>query len=554
MNRRPLRRTAFPLAAALALGFAGTAHAEITGTITSTGGAPVNGAEVNLLDPAGQQVSRDFTNSAGIYEFSDSRIGAAVGPFTIAVKETDNCADLRDPNREKTTSAGPVNNPGVLNAQLPLTGFCEGFRGSGPPATALIDQERQLVIGKPGARAYIRSERSFFGATGVSLTLPDGTLVGGLVPGSSSALQVFLPGPSYTGPFFLNYTSREGALVSYQLGQLESRTVRRSPAFPGRFDLLNIVDISGSMGGSDRGKRRADAMELVLGLSGPGDRVGAIGFDNKRRSIFKLQTITPNKVRPLGRIARKRTINRGGTDYDVAFDYAFQTLTAKGVDPKRPKAAIFLTDGGHNGTYENSHLKLAYNPTGRTWPVCVVQLGKRSFDREDVARLKRIARETGGLYVKAPTNAKLTDVYFRCRGTNSGAKTLGKKAWRVKKGQKRTLKRKLPRGPQGGDLLRRLGQGDLQRRADRPEGQEDHRRASEAPQERLVPPRSHLRLLHGQDAAKRKLAPGRPRSQGQRNRHAEHDARWESIVEVARRAARARRPPTSCCRAGSSCS
>ena len=50
---------------------------------------------------------------------------------------------------------------------------------------------------------------------------------------------------------------------------------------------------------------------------------------------------------------------------------------------------------------------MAANPTGRPWPVCAVQLGAQ-FQPADVARLKRIAAETGGQYATAQTNTALT--------------------------------------------------------------------------------------------------------------------------------------------------
>ena len=441
-NGVTLRRV-LPLAGLLALGVAAPAHADIAGTVTTASGGPIRSAEVELFDSTGASLGRDFTDAAGAYSFVSSRVDNGPGPYTLAAKGTDSCRDFSDPARIRTATAGPVNDGAVQNMALDLRGFCEGIVSSTlPRQSALVDTEGQKIVGAPGSFAYLRPNIPF-GTANVLFTLPDGTPIGGLVPNQTSAYRLFLPRGGYVGPFNISYVVN-GATVSYPLGTLESRRVTRSPAFPGRFDLINIVDISGSMSGNDREKRRADAMELVLRLSSPGDFVGAVGFDNRRRSIFKFQRITPSKVSRLARVARARTINRGGTDYDVAFNYAFDTLTGKGVNQRRPKAAIFLTDGGHGGTYDNSHLKFAYNGTGRTWPVCVVQLG-RSFRSGDVARLKRIARETGGTYVKAPSNAKLTEVYFRCRGTNAGDRTFAAKSWRVKKGQRRVLRRKLPR-------------------------------------------------------------------------------------------------------------
>lgn len=443
-RRASTLRCALPLAAALALGFSATAYADITGTVATPSGGPVSGAKVELKDATGARLGLDFTDKLGKYEFRTATVDNGPGPYTLAAEEADSCRDFRATDRLRTAQAGPVNDGAAQDLQLDLLGFCETFVSSTlPRPTALVDTDNQKIVGAPGTFAYLKPNIPS-GVQTVTFSLPDGSVIGGLGPNQSNVFRVFLPKGGYAGPFLVNYVA-DGAVVSHPLGTIESKRVKRSPAFPGLFDLINIVDISGSMAANDREKRRADAMDLVLRLSSTGDYVGAVGFDSKRRSIFKLQRITPAKANRLARVARSRTINRGGTNYDVAFDYAYETLAAKGVNQKRPKAAIFLTDGGHNGTYNNSHLKFAYNGTGRTWPVCVVQLG-RSFRSGDVARLKRIARETGGIYVKAPSNAKLTDVYFRCRGTNAGDKTFGKKTWRVRKGQQRILTRKLPKG------------------------------------------------------------------------------------------------------------
>ena len=81
-------------------------------------------------------------------------------------------------------------------------------------------------------------------------------------------------------------------------------------------------------------------------------------------------------IKNLKTVADTKIVNGGGTNYNVGFDEAFKALTGPGVDPKRPKGAIFLTDGGHNsGPYNNGHLRFAINATGNSWPVCVVQLG-----------------------------------------------------------------------------------------------------------------------------------------------------------------------------------
>ena len=106
---------------------------------------------------------------------------------------------------------------------------------------------------------------------------------------------------------------------------------------------------------------------------------------------------------------------------------------------------IFLTDGAHNGRYENTHLRFAHNGTGRSWPICVVQLG-RAFRPEDTARLRRIASDTGGTYVRTPTNTQLENLYFQCQGRTAGARTLLRRAATFRVDQARTYRQRVAKG------------------------------------------------------------------------------------------------------------
>lgn len=441
ISRRSLG-IALPLALGATLAGSATALADITGTVATTAGAPLK-TSVGLYDATGERVALDFPDAQGAFALS-LRFVDEPGPYTVRASETDRCRDTQDPERERTATSEPVADGAVIDLRLDLLPFCEErfVPSSVAPPGGIVDVANGRLVGAPGSRIYVDVPVPF-GAEGVAFRLPDGQVVGGYVPGQSRLKQVTLPTPAYNGPFLVTYTD-DGLPVSYTVGNIESRTITRSPAFPGAFDLINIVDISGSMSSNDRGKRRADAVELVLGLSRRGDKVGAIGFDSKAKNIFNLTLIKGEGTgKALARKARKRIVNRGGTDYDTGLAAAYRALTRPGVSQARPKAAIFLTDGAHNGTYDNTHLRFAFNDTGRAWPICVVQLG-RSFRKGDKARLKRIARETGGIYVSAPSNAKLNDVYFQCRGTTSGDRTFARKSLKIKKGQTKVLRKNLP--------------------------------------------------------------------------------------------------------------
>jgi hypothetical protein len=220
------------------------------------------------------------------------------------------------------------------------------------------------------------------------------------------------------------------------------------PATSSGVDVEVVIDISGSMSGTDPQFLRKDAMRALLGLVGKSDRLGAVGFDDKFEPIFDLQAVSDGNSGALAALADQHILDRGGTDYNVAFAQAYGALTLPAVyDPARPKYVIFLTDGGHNaGDYDNGHLLMAANPTGRPWPVCAIQLGK-AFQPEDVARLKRIAAETGGEYATAAGNTALSDDFRRCLGAATNQTTIvDRNVTFTATGKARTLTRKLAAG------------------------------------------------------------------------------------------------------------
>ena len=139
------------------------------------------------------------------------------------------------------------------------------------------------------------------------------------------------------------------------------------PATSSGVDVEVVIDISGSMSGTDPQFLRKDAMRALLGLVSKGDRLGAVAFDDEFEPVFDLQSVTDANSGALATLADQHILNRGGTDYNVAFTKGYEGLTLPAVySPARPKYVIFLTDGAHNASdYNNGHLLMAANPTGR---------------------------------------------------------------------------------------------------------------------------------------------------------------------------------------------
>jgi hypothetical protein len=450
---RLLRRSA-ALAGALTLCAAATAYADITGTVTTPGGTPLPGVSVRATETVGDGfVDSTTTNANGQYTI-DVNPSFDTAPFTVTATLYDSCK----PSGQTDLAAAAASLPDGAVQNLAL---------DAPEPTGNVWPERGQVLSGPGGVTYIRVLAASAPA-GYALTLQDGTNVGGGT--DRTALTVTAPATPYTGPLNLSYTDSSGIAVSRQVATLVSGTVVNPAPPAGPTDLAAIVDISGSMSGADPTFRRKDAVQLLVDLSNQGDRLVGTAFDDEFTEIFPRTTIAGEASKgPLKRLARQRIVNDGGTDYDVGMAAAFNALAADPLNPQTPKAAIFLTDGAHNGTYDNSHLRFAFNGTGRSWPICVVQLGS-GFAATDTARLKRIARETGGIYSSTPTNTQLENLYFQCRGRSSGATTLLKRTATYRIGQTRAYTRKIAKKQRRATFFVSWGVGKYRIQAVQPGG------------------------------------------------------------------------------------
>ncbi len=438
MIRRSRRRRAAlvtGLTALGALGMAATANADITGTATTPGGASVANARVQVTDAAGTTRTA-YTNTAGVYTFTTSSLRRLVAPFNMAASASDDCRPYDE--RTVTSAAAAAADGAQVNLSLDLRAMCGvAYRTSTmPEATAYIDPTTATIVASPGGVANLRLPLVPSSANSIVVALSDGTPIGQ----GSDRNALSITAPAYNGPLVAHWSTAAGESGAHTVGTLQAAPRPGAPPALGKYDLAAIIDLSGSMSGNDYENRRLDAAHLLIELASPGDRLLGVGFDDEVRPVFPRTTITtPASRKSLRATARKNIGNFGGTNYDIGFAQAYAELTAAPLNPAVPKGAIFLTDGGHNaGAYQNTHLRFAHNGTQASWPVCVVQLGT-SFNPDDTARLRRIASDTGGRYLKAPNNAQLESLYFQCRGTSTGAQTLVKKTNVFKVGQKRTF-------------------------------------------------------------------------------------------------------------------
>jgi hypothetical protein len=152
-----------------------------------------------------------------------------------------------------------------------------------------------------------------------------------------------------------------------------------------------IVDDSGSMEFSDPNRLRVQGLDLLIGTLPKSTYFGAVEFGSGSEflgippasTVFPPEPVGPNATAMEAALNQVIHADNGATDYNGAFAKA-------DADNPTADARIFLTDGGHNeGAYTEAHL-------GHPVPTYVIGFG--IVAPEDVARLEKIAADTGGRY------------------------------------------------------------------------------------------------------------------------------------------------------------
>jgi hypothetical protein len=182
-----------------------------------------------------------------------------------------------------------------------------------------------------------------------------------------------------------------GAVVLLLVGLIAAPTATAAAGCTRANDIEAIVDDSISMEFSDESRLRVQAMNLLIGTLSAKTQLGAIEFGSglfekpAAETLFPPQPVGPNASAMRTALDAAIHADNGATDYNSAFAKA-------DADNPDADAKIFLTDGGHvEGPYNNAHL-------GHKVPTYVIGFGSGLSSGEDQARLKKIAKDTGGKY------------------------------------------------------------------------------------------------------------------------------------------------------------
>jgi hypothetical protein len=169
-----------------------------------------------------------------------------------------------------------------------------------------------------------------------------------------------------------------------------------------------IVDDSGSMEITDPDRLRVQAMNLLIDTLSPTTQLGAVEFGSgidvpgiltipPADTVFPPEPVGANAAAMRSALDSVIKADNGATDYNGAF-------AQSDADNPNADARIFLTDGGHDvGTYNEAHLT-------HKVPTYVIGFGSGLSTGTDQARLKKIAKDTGGKYFPAQDSSQLQSV------------------------------------------------------------------------------------------------------------------------------------------------
>lgn len=113
-----------------------------------------------------------------------------------------------------------------------------------------------------------------------------------------------------------------------------------------KYNVVFVVDESGSMLTTDKNQLRYDSLDLFLGLmSQQGNYAGTVSFDDKILHSEKLTAVNGSEGKSaLSAVIRENTAKQGDTDIGGALECAVNMLD-EDADVDLPSAIILLTDG-----------------------------------------------------------------------------------------------------------------------------------------------------------------------------------------------------------------
>lgn len=186
---------------------------------------------------------------------------------------------------------------------------------------------------------------------------------------------------------------------------------------PARLGIVFVTDDSGSMGSSDPGHIRSQAIAVGLDQMPDGSLAAATSFSDYSWELFGATVVDPT-TRPLLKKEATVLFDSGLTDYDEAFLGAQAELAQMPTADR--KAVIFLSDGFPSYSDFTADREIAAGGV----PIYSIGLGV-SASPEAKAELAGIAGRSGGQYFEATAAEQLQSIFARIvAGLTCGAQRI----------------------------------------------------------------------------------------------------------------------------------
>lgn len=187
------------------------------------------------------------------------------------------------------------------------------------------------------------------------------------------------------------------------------------------FNVVFVLDASGSMKQTDSALWRYEAMDLFLGLATEqGNRIGAVVFNDGIVSRMDLQDMNGKQMKENLSQALRNSAIGGDTDIGTAIQLA-ATMLDESRDTTIPSAIILLSDGNTDLPADTTGQQLAQSNANKqdavnraranSYPVYSICLNANG--QANPAELADIANATGGVFMEVNNAEDLKEVFAK---------------------------------------------------------------------------------------------------------------------------------------------
>lgn len=192
--------------------------------------------------------------------------------------------------------------------------------------------------------------------------------------------------------------------------------VRASSTDRNRFNVMIVLDASGSMNRTDKGGLRFEAINQFTNLlAEQGNYLGGIVFSTKISAQQEPTAINSQGDKDAV-ISVLKSVKAGGwTNIGEALLFAVNSLNEKG-DPTLPSVVIFLSDGNtemasEKETSASLDLKADAIQKARESGVAIYSICLNADDSADVSEMEQISQATGGVFREVGSAEDLGEVF-----------------------------------------------------------------------------------------------------------------------------------------------